>query len=214
MNDISMFSSAGQKQEPFSLGVEIPKKEKGISSRIYSCAIKVLLQNWRQGTVGCKTRGEVAFANKKPWRQKGTGRARAGSLRSPLWRKGGIIFGPQPRVRKLKINHQQKRMVLSGILQAMLENQGVYCFDCDFEGKLPKTKEVFSALKNAGVCNKKGILFLSYEDELNFAAFRNISGLGILSFDQPNVFDLSNVKYWMFLKKDLGLFKDMVSKWI
>ena len=67
------------------------------------------MQNWRQGTVACKGRSDVAFSNKKPWKQKGTGRARAGSARSPLWRGGGVIFGPQPRTRMLKVAKQVKK---------------------------------------------------------------------------------------------------------
>ena len=67
-----------------------------------SIYIRSLLQNWRQGTVACKGRSDVGYSNKKPWKQKGTGRARAGSARSPLWRGGGVIFGPQPRTRVLK----------------------------------------------------------------------------------------------------------------
>ena len=58
----------------------------------YAVWVRALMQNWRQGTVGCKSRGEISFSNKKPWKQKGTGRARAGSSRSPLWRSGGVIF--------------------------------------------------------------------------------------------------------------------------
>ena len=69
----------------------------------FSIWIRTLRQNWRQGTVGCKGRSDVSFSNKKPWKQKGTGRARAGSARSPLWRGGGVIFGPQPRVRVLRL---------------------------------------------------------------------------------------------------------------
>ena len=71
--------------------------------------VRSLLQNWRQGTVGCKGRSDVAYSNKKPWKQKGTGRARAGSARSPLWRGGGVIFGPQPRTRVLKAGKQVKK---------------------------------------------------------------------------------------------------------
>ena len=73
--------------------------------------VKALMQNWRQGTVACKGRADVTSrSNKKPWKQKGTGRARAGSPRSPLWRGGGVIFGPQPRVRKLSLNQGTKKM--------------------------------------------------------------------------------------------------------
>ena len=75
--------------------------------------VRSLLQNWRQGTVACKGRSDVAYSNKKPWKQKGTGRARAGSARSPLWRGGGVIFGPQPRTRVLKAGKQVKKIMFS-----------------------------------------------------------------------------------------------------
>ena len=81
------------------------------SSVGFSIWVRALLQNWRQGTVGSKDRSEVSFSNKKPWKQKGTGRARAGSARSPLWRGGGVVFGPQPRTRVLKTGKQVKRNV-------------------------------------------------------------------------------------------------------
>src|SRR5680860_633450 len=92
------------------LGLESVEK---VSPKAYSTWIKVLLQNWRQGTVGCKGRSDVAKSTKKPWKQKGTGRARAGSARSPLWRGGGVTFGPQKRSRKLKFPRNIKDSILS-----------------------------------------------------------------------------------------------------
>src|ERR1700758_5889379 len=87
--------------------------------------INVLRQNWRQGTLGCKDRGELAFSNKKPWKQKGTGRARVGSIRSPLWRKGGITFGPRKeRNWELKINKKAKTAALfMGLSDKAKDNQ-------------------------------------------------------------------------------------------
>ena len=104
MASIQIYDAQGKAQGMMPLDLDLNKKE--TSPVTFARAIRVLLQNWRQGTVGCKSRGEVAFANRKPWRQKGTGRARVSSLRSPLWRKGGVIFGPQARVRKLFINNK------------------------------------------------------------------------------------------------------------
>src|ERR1700733_5875246 len=69
----------------------------------FSTWIRVLAKNWQQGTVACQGRSDVAYTNRKPWKQKGTGRARAGSARSPLWKGGGVIFGPQARVRTMKV---------------------------------------------------------------------------------------------------------------
>src|SRR5690348_5288778 len=78
----------------------------------FSTWIRVLANNWRQGTVACKGRADVAYTNRKPWRQKGTGRARTGSARSPLWKGGGAIFGPQARTRTLKLAKKMKHKVL------------------------------------------------------------------------------------------------------
>src|SRR3990167_8761361 len=89
---------------PANLGLgDLEVRSKNVANATFSTWVRVLLQNGRQGTVACKGRSDVAFSNKKPWKQKGTGRARAGSARSPVWRKGGVIFGPQARVRKLSI---------------------------------------------------------------------------------------------------------------
>ena len=85
------------------ININIPEM-KELSPIGYAQYVRSLMQGWRQGTVGCKGRSDVNKTNKKPWRQKGTGRARAGSARSPLWRGGGVTFGPMPRVRTLKVN--------------------------------------------------------------------------------------------------------------
>ncbi len=80
------------------IGVERPKQNSMVD---FSTWVRSLVQSWRQGTVACKGRSDVARSTKKPWKQKGTGRARAGSARSPIWRGGGVIFGPQKRTRIL-----------------------------------------------------------------------------------------------------------------
>ena len=89
------------------LSLDVSQK-KEVTPVGFSTWIRSLRQNWRQGTVGCKGRSDVAHSNKKPWKQKGTGRARAGSPRSPLWRGGGVTFGPQARVRTLAVPAQLK----------------------------------------------------------------------------------------------------------
>ena len=213
MNKIKNIDSAGKELEPTSLGLSFEPTP--ISPRTFSCAVRVLLQNWRQGTVGCKARSDVSFSNKKPWRQKGTGRARAGSARSPIWRKGGVTFGPQKRVRKLSINRQQRKLCLRNLYQIMSQNDAIYSVDCDFNSAgVAKTKEARKLIDGMGFKGQKALLFLPYDDVLNFAAFRNIPEVGAVSFDQANAFDLSGAKHWMFLKKDLEHFKNMVAKWI
>ncbi len=179
-----------------------------------SICIRVLMQNWRQGTVGCKDRSEVAFANRKPWKQKGTGRARAGSLRSPLWRKGGVTFGPQERVKILKASKNQKAHVLSALFDNFVQNGKIVCLDWQLENDKPSTKQASLALKSAGLDNNKLLMFVSPHDFQTHASFSNIPNVKMLLFDQPNVFDLADAENWVLLKKDIDIFKEMVSKWI
>lgn len=184
-----------------------------VNSVEYSIWIRALLQNWRQGTVGVKGRSDVALTNKKPFKQKGTGRARAGSARSPLWRGGGVIFGPQPRVRKLSVPKGLKKRVLNQLLGDLLKDQKVLLLDWNVVDQSPKTSFAYQALKNAGFENKKVTLFVSTEDEIAKASFINIPSVNLVLFDEVNAYDLSNKDVVLVLKKDLENFKDMVSKW-
>ncbi len=193
------------------LGIEMQPR-KGAKSE-FAISVRVLLQNWRQGTVGCKTRADVALSGKKPFKQKGTGRARAGTARSPLWRKGGVIFGPQPRVRSLKLSKARRALVLGSLFQQAVEMSRVLSFDWTLEGSTPKTAQAYALLKSAQLENKKVVLFLSTDDVLTAASFANIPTVRIVLFDQPNAFDLSSGEYWIFFQKDLNQFKEMVAKW-
>lgn len=211
MITIPVYSKQPQSTETVSLGTA--PERKALSPRTYACAIRALLQNWRQGTVASKTRGEVAFSNKKPWRQKGTGRARVSSLRSPIWRKGGITFGPQPRVRELGLHSAQKRLVNNNIFYSMLDKKAVACVDFTIDANKPSTKLVREMLSNIGFADKKIILFLGLDDGLNASSFRNMPNVHIVAFDQPNAYQLSNGDCWIFLKKDLDSFNRMVVQW-
>lgn len=208
--EITVYDSTGKKATALSLTVDLVKKE--MNGIAFSTAIRVLLQNWRQGTVASKSRGEVAFSNRKPWKQKGTGRARAGSPRSPLWRKGGVIFGPQQRVRSLTLNKGQKKLVFNNLFFGMSDNGKLGCLDVLFDKK-PSTKTACSLLKNLDLCNKKVLIFLSKDDDVTYASFRNLPNVNIVYFDHPNAFDLNNADHWLFLKKDSELFNEMVGKW-
>ncbi len=189
------------------------ENKSNVSSMSYAQCIRVLLQNWRQGTVGCKDRSEVSLTNKKPWKQKGTGRARAGSARSPVWRKGGVSFGPQPRTKTLKVSKNVKQQVFNNLLWQYLDNKAILGLDDSFGG-VPKTSLAVKALKSIGVHDKKVILFVSACDMVSQLSFSNIPNVRILLFDQPNPYILSDCKYWIFMNKDMDNFKEMVSAWI
>lgn len=200
-----------QSVSPQDLGLDVSKH---VSHVGFSTWIRALRQNWRQGTVACKGRSDVSFSNKKPWKQKGTGRARAGSPRSPLWRSGGVSFGPQPRIRKLQVNKQVKKLVLQDLASTYALNGKVSSLNWSLNEQKPKTTLAFNALKQAGLQSVTVNLFLPVDDVLNFASFANIPNVRILFFDQANAFDLAQGDHWVFLKKDFDQFKNMVSQWI
>lgn len=188
--------------------------KRSISPRGFSIWVRSLLQNWRQGTVSCKGRSDVAKANRKPWKQKGTGRARAGSARSPLWRGGGVIFGPQPRVRKLSVTKKMKQGVMNSLLFNTMDQGKIHSLNWEISGNAPKTSLAYQALKGAGLHDKKVALLLTPHDVAAFGSFANIPNVRILFFDQVNAFDLAQSDVWVFLKKDQDQFKEMASQWI
>jgi large subunit ribosomal protein L4 len=193
------------------LGVEAPETRATPSE--FAIWVRTLLNNWRQGTRGYKGRSDVARSNRKPWKQKGTGRARAGSARSPLWRGGGVIFGPEPRTRTLTMSTKRKQRVMNTLLADFIEKQAVMFADWQIEGNTPKTAQAMSLLRNAGLESKRVAVLLQKNDVLTFASFANIPSVCVYFFDQPNAFDLANVDCWLMLKKDMDQFKGMVAKW-
>ena len=187
---------------------------KDVSPRGFAQCVRTLMQNWRQGTVATKGRSDVAYSNKKPWKQKGTGRARAGSARSPLWRGGGVTFGPQQRTRTLSVSKKLKRNVLGALVQQFVTAGKVVSLDWALGSERPRTSSAFSALKNAGINQEKLILFVPAHDTLTYASFANIPNVRVLFFDQPNVYDLAHADRWVLLNRDVEHFKTMVGQWL
>jgi large subunit ribosomal protein L4 len=192
--------------------LELIAPEKDMSQG-YAVWIRALLQNWRQGTVGCKGRADVAYSTRKPWKQKGTGRARAGMAKSPLWRGGGVIFGPQPRTRTLKVTKRTKFDVMKALLATYAGNNKILTYDLQLQDDKPSTKVGLLALKNMNIVGKKVSVFLQRDDYTNWLTLRNLPNVQIVSFDALNAYDLSNSEYLVVLKKDISTFKDMVAQW-
>ena len=137
-------------------------------------AVKYYLANRRSGTASTKTRGEVSGGGRKPWKQKGTGRARSGTIRSPLWRKGGVVFGPRPRSYRQDMPTEKLRQALIDALSAMHAAGSVMVVD-NLTMELPKTRElqaIFSAL-NPG--SKKALFVLDKADKNFTAASQNLA---------------------------------------
>ena len=146
------------------------------------------LANQRQGTQSTKTRSEVSGGGKKPWRQKGTGRARQGSTRAPQWIKGGIALGPKPRSYKYTVNKKEKRLAVKSILSSkVLENELVVVDSLPL--KDIKTKEMVKALSNLKV-EGKALIMLPERNENVQKSARNIEGVKTTLVETINVYDL------------------------
>ena len=144
--------------------------------------------NQRQGTQSTKTRAEVSGGGKKPWKQKGTGRARQGSTRSPQWIKGGIAFGPKPRSYTYKVNKKEKRLAIKSILSSKVTESELIVVD-----KIPfkeiKTKQMVDTLNNLKV-EGKVLVLLPEKDENVQKSARNIEGVKTTLVNTINVYDL------------------------
>jgi large subunit ribosomal protein L4 len=179
-----------QGEEAGQASLDLKVASEASASHIVHRAIVRQMANARQGTASTKTRAEVSGGGRKPWRQKGTGRARAGSNRSPLWRGGGVIFGPKPRDYSTKMNRKERRLALRTAFQSRVEDLVIVQ---DFADQLPrpKTKELTQAIARWGIDpTAKILLILSERDETVYLSARNIANLKLLSASGLNVYDL------------------------
>jgi large subunit ribosomal protein L4 len=145
------------------------------------------LANCRQGTQSAKTRSEVSGGGKKPWRQKGTGRARQGSTRSPQWRHGGVVFAPKPRDYTIRVNKKVKRLAMKSALSSKVEENEVIVFDA-LNIEAPKTKEMVKVLKAVDV--NKALIVLADKDEAVERASANIQGVKTTLVGTLNVYEI------------------------
>jgi large subunit ribosomal protein L4 len=159
-----------------------------VNKQSIRAALNNYLANQRQGTASTKTRAAVSGGGKKPWRQKGTGRARAGSNRSPLWRGGAIIFGPQPRSYAYRINKKVKRLALRSALSAKREENRLFVLD-NLELGEAKTKRVAEMLKKLKIEGKTLFLTDGVKEKL-FLAARNLPYVTVSVAENINVYDL------------------------
>jgi large subunit ribosomal protein L4 len=174
------------------VSLEIKTAKESTANSIVHRALIRQLNNQRQGNACTKTRAEVRGGGRKPWKQKGTGRARAGSNRSPLWRGGGVIFGPKPREFDIKMNRKERRLALSTAFAGRSSDLIVVE---DFSNQLPKpkTKDLLEALNRWGIEHRKRTLIITDKKYENIElSARNIRNVILITADQLNVFDIVN----------------------
>ena len=186
MPKVSVYNIEGKKVSDIDLKEEIFGIEPN-EAIIHSVLVNYLA-NQRQGTQSTKTRAEVRGGGRKPWRQKGTGRARQGSIRAPQWIKGGIALGPKPRSYKYTVNKKERRLAVKSMLSMKVLEQSLVVVDkLAFEEI--KTKNMVSALNNLKVTGKT-LVMLSEKNENVQKSARNIEGVKTTLVNTINVYDL------------------------
>ncbi|MEC4893844.1 MAG: 50S ribosomal protein L4 [Oscillatoria sp. PMC 1051.18] len=178
----------GEEVGQASLELRVAREES--AAHIVHRALVRQMTNARRGTASTKTRAEVRGGGRKPWRQKGTGRARAGSIRSPLWKGGGVIFGPKPKDYNIKMNRKERRLALRTALNSRAEDLIVVE---NFAEQLPrpKTKELLQAIERWGVEPGAKVLLILREFTDNvYLSARNISTLKLMKAESLNIYDL------------------------
>ena len=161
-----------------------------VNAAVMHEVVKAYLANQRQGTQSALTRSEVSGGGIKPWRQKGTGRARQGSTRSPQWRHGGVVFAPKPRDYTIRVNKKVKRVAMKSALSSKVLDQDVIVFDA-LNIEAPKTKEMVQVLNAVDV--KKALIVLAGPDDTVERAARNIPGVKTTLVGTLNVYEI--IKY-------------------
>ncbi|MEC0243934.1 50S ribosomal protein L4 [Paenibacillus dokdonensis] len=186
MPKVSVFNVSGSQVEE----LELSDAVFGITPNVHVLNQAVLLQraSLRRGTHKVKGRSEVRGGGRKPWKQKGTGRARQGSIRSPQWKGGGTVFGPTPRSYSFKLPKKVRRLAIKSALSSKVIDNNIIVLDA-LALTTPKTKEFASILNNLKVERKALIVAPSYDDNVALSA-RNIPGVKFVAADGINVLDV------------------------
>ncbi len=180
-----------------------------VKPQLLAQAVRVYLFNQRQGTASAKTRGEVIGSTRKIYRQKGTGRARHGSKKAPIFVGGGIVGGPKPKDYSLKFNKKQKRKAFFGALSLKLKEKNILGLDDQVLKIEPKTKLIAGFLKKMELSNKKVMFVLPKLENNNFIlASRNLGKVSFTDAKSLNVFQVLNNSKLVFLESCLEVFKN------
>ena len=166
----------------------------------------------RQGTHATKTRGEVRGGGKKPYRQKGTGRARQGSLRAPQYAGGGVVHGPQPRSYAQRTPKKMKAAALRGALSDRLSHGRVQVVSGFVDGDLPRTKDAVAVLASAVAPGAKVLVVAHRDDEITWKSLRNVPGVHVLTEDQLNTYDVLASDHVVFTEQALTAFVSRSAK--
>ena len=205
MPNVSVFDMNGKKVSDLALAESVFGIEPNTSA-MHLCVVNYLA-NQRQGTQSTRTRSEVSGGGKKPWRQKGTGRARQGSTRAPQWTHGGIAHGPKPREYGFSINKKVRKLAMKSAFSSKVAAEELVVLD-SLKLDAIKTKEVakvFAALETG----KKVLLVLPENDNVIYRSARNIAGAKVSTVNTLNVYDILNCDTMVVLKDGIAKIEEV-----
>ena len=205
MPNVSVFDMNGKKVSDLALAESVF----GIEPNSYAMHLCVVnyLANQRQGTQSTRTRSEVSGGGKKPWKQKGTGRARQGSTRAPQWTHGGIAHGPKPREYGFSINKKVRRLAMKSAFSSKVAAEELVVLD-DLKLDAIKTKEVIKVL-TALETGKKVLLVLPENNDVLYRSARNIAGVKVSTVNTLNVYDILNCDTMLVLKDSVAKIEEV-----
>ena len=206
MGKLSVLNIKGEKTSDISLNKELWAMEP--NDAVLYDAITLSRNSLRQGTASTKTRSEVSGGGIKPWRQKGTGRARQGSTRAPHWRHGGVVFGPHPRDYNKKMNRKERRLALKSALAYKAIDNELVIVD-SFKLESSKTKEVVGILNNLKV-SKNVLIVVDELDENMVLATRNLNDVILLEANEINVLDIISSDYMVITEKAIKMIEEVL----
>ena len=194
--------------------IELKVAKESTSSDLIHRSVLRQLANKRQGTASTLTRSEVRGGGRKPYKQKGTGRARQGSIRTPLRPGGGVIFGPKPRSYNLEMNRKERRLALRTALMSRLSDvKTVEDFGSTL--KTPKTSEIVSGLSRLGIeKTEKVLVILDSPSPIIKKSIKNISKVKLISADQLNVFDILNANKLVIGQSAIIKIQEVYGSWL
>ena len=201
-------NSEGKKVAEAELAAEVYGIEPNI--HVMHHIVKCQMASWRQGTQSAKGRSEVSGGGKKPWRQKGTGRARQGSIRAAQWRHGGVVFAPKPRSYAKRMNNKEVKLAMRSALSAKLADGELFIVkDMDFEK--PCTKDAVALIKALGLEGKRICVVIGNEDIEAFLSFRNIPEVNILPVGDINTYELVDNKALVIAEPCLARIEEVLA---
>jgi large subunit ribosomal protein L4 len=193
--------------------MDVPESIFGVTAKagVLHSAVVNFLANQRQGTAATKTKGLVSGGGRKPWKQKSTGRARSGSSRSPLWRGGGTVFGPQPRDYSYSLPKKAKKAALNAAISGKLADAEIVVID-KFGIEKPSTKDMSLLLKNLGLSGKSTLIVVPEKNDAVYLSARNIPGVKVTRVTDLNPYEVAANRWVLFDRQSVEMLTEAGKK--